>query len=436
MAAIEPKSKRPPKVRIAHPKGRPIQLRYRCPVEQREIRLSTNTHDPNEAERQKKELEAKLLLGIKPAHRRAPERGPNMSWEEFRDAYTTMQLATVRSKSAADAESRLEIAERILKPRTLADVANGEALARLQCGLLAGEQGKYNRPRSPHTVKGCIKSVLAALNWARGLGWLESVPTVQIIKTSKMRRMKGRPITAEEFAAVLEAVPGVVGEKAAQSWLYLLRGLWSSGLRIDELMHVSWDMPHMIVPTWPKGGLPVLTIPADMQKNDTEQDIPLLPWFENVLLETPECNRTGWAFEPISLQTRLGRRVRHKRLTAKWVGKVISSIGKAAGVVVTPPNKSKGTPAKYASAHDLRRSCAQRLLEAGVPPTEIACLLRHASWETTRKHYAPGETQKSAERIRVYLGTSQNEKDVSRVHPRGFEPLTFGSVDRCSIQLS
>ncbi len=26
--------------------------------------------------------------------------------------------------------------------------------------------------------------------------------------------------------------------------------------------------------------------------------------------------------------------------------------------------------------------------------------------------------------------------DLQKVHPNGFEPLTFGSVDRCSIQLS
>ena len=39
-----------------------------------------------------------------------------------------------------------------------------------------------------------------------------------------------------------------------------------------------------------------------MQKNDTEEEIPLLPWFEKVLLETAECERTGWVFNPASLQ--------------------------------------------------------------------------------------------------------------------------------------
>ena len=36
---------------------------YFCPVENREIRISTGTRDEDEAEVQKAELEAKLLLG-------------------------------------------------------------------------------------------------------------------------------------------------------------------------------------------------------------------------------------------------------------------------------------------------------------------------------------------------------------------------------------
>ena len=80
--------------------------------------------------------------------------------------------------------------------------------------------------------------------------------------------------------------------------------------------------------------------------------------------------------------------MRYQRPNAEWVGKVITRIGKAAGIIVQP---AKGTnPAKHASAHDLRRSCAERLVAAGVPEREVARVLRHASVETTRKHYVAG----------------------------------------------
>ena len=52
-----------------------------------------------------------------------------------------------------------------------------------------------------------------------------------------------------------------------------------------------------------------------------------LPSLESLLLETPEEQRFGWIFNPMSLQTKLGRRVRHQRPDAEWVGKVISRIG-------------------------------------------------------------------------------------------------------------
>jgi integrase len=183
-----------------------------------------------------------------------------------------------------------------------------------------------------------------------------------------MQRLKGRPITAEEFERMLDKVPQMVGDDAAPSWKYLLRGLWESALRIDEVMHLSWDLPATIRPMWRRGRLPVLEIPAEAQKNDTEEAIPLLPGFETVLLETPEADRTACVFNPASLQPTIGKRAAGTRPDAGCVGKVVARIGEAAGVVVVPAEPTKGKGPKCASAHDLGRSCAERLLDAGVPP--------------------------------------------------------------------
>lgn len=398
-----------PKVRLACPNRRPIQLRYFCPDEGREIRISTHTHDQTEAEAQKRELEAKLLLGI-PRRKKTPACGPYMPWEVFRDEYRELKLSAVREKSADDAESRLDIAEAILRPRTLADVADSAALHRLQARLLAGDRSRHGRPRAAFTVKSYMRSVLAALNWARSQGWLDETPRVQFIKTAKLKAMKGRPIGLEEFERMLAKVPAVVGDRAAPSWEYILWGLWESALRIDELMHLSWDLPNTIRPVWRRGRLPVLEIPAALQKNDTEEAIPLLPGFEALLLQTPEHKRSGWIFEPISLQTKLGRAVRHGRPQAEWVGKIVSKIGKVARVVVDPGDPAKQKPVKYASAHDLRRSCAERLLDAGVPVRVVQQVLRHASFATTQRHYAPGDVQKAAGVLRMYLGTPETHQ--------------------------
>jgi len=227
--------------------------------------------------------------------------------------------------------------------------------------------------------------------------------------------MKGRPISLDEFKEMLKATPLVVGAEAAESWKHVLRGLWESALRLDELMHMAWDSPNSIRPIWQDGQLPVLNIPAALQKNDTEESIPLLPWFEAVLLETPPDRRTGWVFNPASLQPRLGRRVHPCRPNADWVGRIISRIGEKAGVVVEPADERTGRPTKYASAHDLRRSCGERLREAGVPPLVICRVMRHSSWETTRKHYAPGDVQQDAEVLRAALGKAGGNPDAKNM---------------------
>ena len=386
-----------PKVRIVRYPNRPFQLRYDCPFEKRQIRISTGTRDDDEAEQQKEELEAKLLLGISTSSGREKVLGPEMIWSDFREQYRTLHLATVRDSTALHAESRLDLAERILKPKTLSDMADPNALQQLQAKLLSGEQSRRQKPRSHHTVKGYIGCILASLTWAHLQGWLPVAPKIRKLKTPKLKVMKGRPITEQEFEAMLNATASVVGDGVAESWKHVLRGLWTSALRLDELMHVSWDKAGTIRPVWGKETYPILEIPAAMQKNDTEQNIPLLPWFEEILLKTPKDQRTGWVFTPLSLQFKAGRKVRHQRPHADWVGKVISRIGKEAKVEVEPAHERTGRPAKYASAHDLRRSCGERMRNAGVPPLVICRMMRHSSWETTRKHYAPGDIQMDAE---------------------------------------
>lgn len=406
-------SRRIPKVRLAKPEGRPIQLRYFCPVEKREIRISTGTLDEQEAEAQKAELEAKLLLGVNGKPGQAKGYGPEMDWADFREQYRTLHLSTIRNNSAMHAESRLDLAERIVKPRSLGDLANPNSLQQLQARLLAGAESLRKKPRSPHTVKGYMNSVLSAVNWAYVQGWLPAPPRLRKIKVGKLKAMKGRPISANEFDELLKATPLVVGAEAAESWKHVLRGLWESALRLDELMHMAWDFPNSIRPVWQDGQLPVLNIPAALQKNDTEESIPLLPWFEAVLLETPPDKRTGWVFNPASLQPRLGRRVHPRRPNANWVGRIISRIGEKAGVVVEPADERTGRPTKYATAHDLRRSCGERLREAGVPPLVICRVMRHSSWETTRKHYAPGDIQRDAEVLRAILAAAGLKPDTT-----------------------
>lgn len=400
-----------PTVRIVRTAGRPFQLRYTCPTTKREIRISTGTRDEITAENLRTELQAQLVLGI-PSHSLDPmPLGPEMAWETFREHYRRMHLDTIRKTSAIHVESRLDLAERILRPRTLADMANPSTLHLLQSQLLSGAKSRRKKPRSPHTVRGHMNTILAALNWASLQQWLTTPPRIRKLKVSKLKVMKGRPITETEFEIYLKAVPSIVGNNAAESWIYLIRGLWESALRLTELMHVSWDHPRSIRPIWKEGGYPILQIPAHLQKNDTEEEIPLLPDFERLLFETPPEERRGWVFNPHSLQGKLGRPVRFSRPNPDWVGKILAKIGKASGIIVDPADLRTGRPDKYVTAHDLRRSCGERLREAGVPPLVICRVMRHSSWETTRRHYAPGDIQKDASVLFRVLKTPNDQED-------------------------
>ena len=391
-------------VRLAFPSGRPIQVRYECPLTGKQVRITTGTRDPNQADLEKKRIAEELRSGLDPLRKAGKEFGPGMSWEEFRYEYESNHLAGLRDSTALHARSRLDLAERIIKPRTLGEMADPHNLTVLRTKLAAGVESRTRIARSPHTVRGYMKTVVSVLRWAYEEGWLPDRPRIRRMPVSKQKAMKGRPISALDFDAMLEAVPRVVGGESAEPWRHLLRGLWESGLRLGELLSVSWGMEGTIWPFWNQEGEGVLKIPAAMQKNNVEEDIPLVPWFESLLLETPPGARRGWVFQAVTKRRMRADSLEGARPTKEWVGKVITNIGKAAGIVVEPANPVTGCPEKYASAHDLRRSFGQRLRDAGVPPLTISGVMRHSSWDTTQRHYAPMNVASEIQVLRKVLG--------------------------------
>ena len=71
------------------------------------------------------------------------------------------------------------------------------------------------------------------------------------------------------------------------------------------------------------------------------------------------------------------------RLTRDRVSRVIAQIGEAAKVVVRQPDKEGGRRIKYVRAHDLRRSCAERLINLGVSAETLMVIMRHRDFATT-----------------------------------------------------
>jgi integrase len=108
---------------------------------------------------------------------------------------------------------------------------------------------------------------------------------------------------------------------------------------------------------------------------------------------------------------------KNHRLSTEYVSRVVSDFGKKAGIVVRQPDKAAGRRTKYASAHDLRRSCAQRMINAGVSAESLRVVMRHDDFKTTERFYsAIREAQSAAEELhRVLAGTGGSDKKIELV---------------------
>ncbi len=223
--------------------------------------------------------------------------------------------------------------------------------------------------------------------------------------------MKGRPLRLEEFERMLAAVESQVGKDQAPSWKHLLEGLWFSGFRLAEALDFYWDDSSKLMPWDLSAKRPTMVIHGELEKGGKDRPyFPLTPDFAEFLRRTPEAERTGPVFAP--LLRRGGRSTRSDRT----IGKRLTAIGRAAGVIVSQsrnPEKSDTLKTKFASAHDLRRTFGSRWA-IRLKPAVLQQLMRHESIETTMGYYVELDSEDLADAI--WNGYEQSRRDKPNEH--------------------
>lgn len=235
---------------------------------------------------------------------------------------------------------------------------------------------------SMETVRNYCRYLRGFLNWCYEQEWIDRVPKVGLPRRKRGEvRSKGRPLTTEEFERMCAVVPSVV--KDPESWVFLLKGLWESSLRLGEALQLHWTNPPVRLDL--SGRYPMVQFEAEGHKGKTEMRFPVAPPFAQILPKEPG---NGFVFRPV-----LSRGV--TRSLDTW-SHTIAAFGKKARIVVS--RNSKTEKIKYASAHDLRRSFLDRW-KSKVDSSVLRLLARHESIQTTQQYYLGDDAEKVAEAI-------------------------------------
>ncbi len=395
---------------VAYRDCKNLVLRYIDPATRKPIR-ATKYKDPQTSEvfetGQNRKYARKLAARWEADLNAGRDQGRYAAtWEQFRERYEDEVVPSLKDRTGNKIGTTFNLMEKILPMVAVGKLSelNAETLSQFQQALRAGG-------RAESTIAGYLAHLKAALNWAVEVELLSTRPAIRKPpKSAKKggRKMKGRPVTGEEFDRMLAAVPAALAEwrrrrrnmaraaarkkglaehktqtdsipveidpAAVESWRHYLRGLWLSGLRLEESLNLYWDRddrPRVDL----SAELPLLAIPAEWQKAGRDTLTTVTPDFAKFLLQTAADQRRGPVFRPIMP----GGVARYDQ-----AGKMVSLIGELAGVkVYTHPKTGK---VKYASAHDLRRSFGTRWSRV-VSASELQDMMRHADYHTTQSYY-------------------------------------------------
>ena len=337
-----------------YPDRENLVMRFVDPVTGRQKTKTSGTPDEAKAIGAAAVWEDELRTG-----RYAPQ--SRMTWVDFRKRHEAEFQPSVALETRNKFATTFNHVERLMRPARLRDVTT-EAASRWAVAF-------RNEGRTEATIGVYSRHLRGAMNWAKSMGFISDTPRFRMPKGEKM---KGRPIVLEEHERMLAVVPKVVPTGQVALWCHFLDGLWWSGLRLSEAVGLSWEASALVAVIMQPGYHPTIRFQLGGQKAKRAELVACAPEFAEMLEATPEAKRHGRVF-PIPL-------------SADRIGRMVSAIGRKAGVIV---DEETGKPA---SSHDYRRAFGTRWSKRLMPPA-LRRLMRHKDINTTLTYYVDQDTE-------------------------------------------
>lgn len=309
------------------------------------------------------------------------------TWRELVDRY----VGEVSPSKARATQYKMEAMDQHMR-----DLVNPHLVSSITASEISTFTKKLRKlPLEEATIHGHLRELRKLLRWGVKMELVARMPHIEF--PTVIASAKGRAITGEEFDRFLQAVPKIITvPEFVPGWEFLARGLWWSGLRIEEAMLMEWDNDEFLRP-WFDGRRPQFRIEAIGEKGRQFRFLPMAPEFADMLQQIPEAERRGFVFNP---WTRPPKSVhgpvkgRHRPST-NHVSRTLAKIGTEAKITVT---KSKD-----ASAHDFRRSFGTRWAKK-VPTLVLMEMMRHDDIETTQAYYLTHNADETADTIWAAAG--------------------------------
>jgi integrase len=276
------------------------------------------------------------------------ERGTPTTFDAFANLYLERYVAVKDLRSVSTIEYRLRLLRSRFGSRRIADIRTGD-IEDLRMDLRAA--GK-----KPATINRYLALLRAMLNWAVLRGDLDQTPfrrgSQAVIKLERENNRRRRRLSADEEAGLLGTSNGLLRA--------LVVAALETGMRRGELLSLRFgdvDFDRNVIHIRPENA-----------KSKKGRDIPIATTRLRTMLEFLRLDADGKTKKP------------EAPVFSNEVGEPILDFRGAWGTAL---KRSKITDLRF---HDLRGEFASRLVERGVPLSQVRDLLGHASIVTTERY--------------------------------------------------